>query len=90
MKIICCSLLSHLLQPLGPISPSLAAKWTVKITCSDPVFVYRIVQLYNGIQYSEIFTLAVYVVRRFEGPNATEQRIGQLSGLLVTPPPPPH
>ena len=44
----------------------------------------RIVQFYNGIQYSEIFTLAVYVVRRFEGPNATEQRIGQLAGLLVS------
>ena len=44
----------------------------------------RIVQFYNGIQYSEIFTLAVYVVRRFEGPDASEQRIGQLAGLLVS------
>lgn len=54
---------------------------TAPVTCLGN---RRIVQLYNGIQYSEIFTLAVYVVRRFEGPDATEQRIGQLSGLLVS------
>lgn len=44
----------------------------------------RIVQFYNGIQYSEIFTLAVFVVRRFEGPDASEQTVGQLAGLLVS------
>ena len=58
--------------------------WAEACHNTDTTVCCRIVQLYNGIQYAEIFVLAVYVVRRFEGPDATEQRIGQLAGLLVS------
>jgi hypothetical protein len=37
----------------------------------------------QGCQTAVPLTLSAYMIRRFEGPHATEQHIGLLTGLLV-------
>ena len=39
--------------------------------------------VYQGLQITLVYTLAVYLVRYYR-PRASEERIGQLTGLLVS------
>ncbi|KAK9799374.1 hypothetical protein WJX73_005735 [Symbiochloris irregularis] len=40
-------------------------------------------QFFQGVQITLPFTLSAYMVRHFEGPDASEQLIGQLTGLMA-------
>lgn len=43
----------------------------------------RFSQFFQGTQITLPFTLSAYMVRSFEGPDASEQLIGQLTGILA-------
>ena len=46
--------------------------------------VFRFNQLTQGIYITLPYTLAVYMVRHFEGESGTEESIGRNTGLLVS------
>ncbi len=46
--------------------------------------VFRFNQLTQGIYITLPYTLAVYMVRHFEGDSGTEESIGRNTGLLVS------
>lgn len=49
-----------------------------------PAFFFRFNQLTQGIYITLPYTLAVYMVRHFEGENGNEESIGRNTGLLVS------
>ncbi len=51
---------------------------------SRTVRVFRFNQLTQGIYITLPYTLAVYMVRHFEGESGTEESIGRNTGLLVS------
>ena len=74
-------------QPYGQLAippTALLVRCTDRSLHARTVRVFRFNQLTQGIYITLPYTLAVYMVRHFEGDLGTEESIGRNTGLLVS------